>query len=108
MNKKQFKMAAAVIRNDATLRCANYDPDSGDACVIGGLSIACRVPKKILMSFEGIGVSWASAVTVRDRLLEVYGLDKAQLMRLQQINDGEKELPLRRKRLIAYLKSIVT
>jgi len=118
MDKKRI---IDIIENDATL-IDSYSDSDGDMCVIGGLAFECGISKEYLEQCGELEIrqtplrldSFSSKIRKQARMLgkvrrllkETFGLSLRNLSDLQEINDREKEIYLRREKLINYVQSI--
>lgn len=119
MTAKQRQKLINVIKKDATL-CGQYlgKPRTGDACVIGGMALAIKVPRKDLERAEGEHISTGALEWLVEKLSDAYGLNEDQLSELQQLNDSindglvpddgkttPKKIKERRRKLIELVDS---
>lgn len=109
MNSTQKAQIIEAIKRDANLKGYYYDPKTGQACVIGGLALACEINKPYLALARGaIQYGTGPEKAIREMLHARFGLSIGQLVNLQKINDQEYSTERRRERLIELVQTYPT
>jgi len=106
MTKKQKEKIISVIEKDATLIGEYVGSTPEKACVIGGLALAAGVDPKVFYEDNTGLISKDYYEPVRRKIRGKFGLLKTQLGHLQMINDNADSVGIRRRKLIAYIKSL--
>lgn len=105
---KNKQLALKLLAKDC--RITNYYLKDGKTCAVGCLALASRVSERHLAS-ASVGVaciSWPQLQEVRRKIKAMFGLDSEQLVAIQEANDGEGDLRLRRQRVARVIRSFAT
>lgn len=109
-NAKQKAAIIEVIEQDADIRMAYCDPETGKTCAIGGLAKAAgwEFDQHFihLSNVEQITSNSPPITALRNHIKKHYGLTKVQQARIQRLNDITFNHDERRTTIIEYVKSI--
>jgi hypothetical protein len=89
MALKNFEKLIDTIANDANLRQAYFIPETGEACVIGGLAISCGIdPAAWLLEH---GDSWDEDMPDEDRWMSEMNGTFVSVLENYDLNDPDIE-----------------
>jgi len=105
MKKRQRAAAIRVVERDCEIRERYIDRD-GRTCAVGALAVAAGVELNYRANYNctGIGSPRPKLVEMRRAIGAKFGLDEADLQRIQHTNDAIEAQSERRKKIAAFIR----